>query len=58
MVTEAQCVWCEVEVNDHIFNKTKFMFHKTTTTSCEDSMCPGAGSKLDDKCMQNTGSDI
>ena len=45
-------------MNDHIFNKTKFMFHKTTTTSCEDSMCPGAGSKLDDKCMQNTGSDI
>lgn len=41
-----------------IFHKTKFTFHKTTTTSCKDSMCPGAGSKLDDKCMQNIGFDI
>lgn len=24
MVTEAQCVWCEVKVNVSIFNKTKF----------------------------------
>lgn len=45
-------------MNVYIFNKTKFTFHKTTTTSCEDSVSPGAGSKLDDKCMQNTESDI
>lgn len=45
-------------MNVSIFNKTKFTFHKKTTTSCEDSMCLGAGSKLDAKCMQNTGSDI
>jgi len=45
-------------VNVSTFNKTKFTFHKTTTASCEDSMCLGAGSKLDTKCMPNTGSDI
>jgi len=45
-------------VNVSIFNKTKFTFRTTTTTSCEDSMCLGTGSKLDAKCMQNTGSDI
>lgn len=57
MVTEALCL-SEVEVNVSIFKNTKLTFHKTTTTSCEDSMCLGAGSKLDAKCMQNTGSDI
>lgn len=36
-------------MNVSIFNKTKFMFHKTPNTSCDDPMSLKTGSKFDAK---------